>query len=66
MFEELSKGDEALLKVQKMTAEEADKALENGGVKGIYYTDSSLRLKVKETGMEQTIQSDDLKAIRSK
>lgn len=55
MFEELSKGDEALLKVQKMTAEEADKALENGGVKGIYYTDSSLRLKVKETGMEQTI-----------
>ena len=55
MFEELSKGDEALLKVQKMTAEEADKALENGGVKGIYYTASSLRLKVKETGMEQTI-----------
>ena len=55
MFEELSKGDEALLKVQKMTAEEADKALKNGDIKGIYYTDSSLRLKVKETGMEQTI-----------
>lgn len=56
MFEELSKGDEALLKVQNMTAGEADKALEDGEVKGIYYTTGlSMRLKVKETGMEQTI-----------
>ena len=55
MFEELSKGDESILNVRNMTAEEADKALENGDVKGIYYAGSSLRLKVKETGMEQTI-----------
>lgn len=55
MFDELSKGEDALLQVQTMTAKEADAALEKGEIKGIYYTGETLHLKVKETGMEQTI-----------
>ena len=55
MFEALSDGEDALLVAKEMTQKEAEEKLEEEEVKGIFYVSTSLRLQVKENGMEQTI-----------
>lgn len=48
-------GDNQLLEVQKVGEKEAEKLLEEESVEGILYVGDSLSLKVKNSGMEQTL-----------
>lgn len=48
-------GDDALLDAKTMKEDEALKALDNEDVDGIIYIDDEVHLKVKESGMNQTI-----------
>ncbi len=55
VLEQLSEGEEALLTVQKVTEDKAEQLLEEESVKGIIYEGENPRLRVKESGIDQTV-----------
>lgn len=55
VLEQLSGGDDALLTIQNVTEDEAEQLLEAESVKGIIYEGEDTRLRVKESGMDQTV-----------
>lgn len=55
VLDQLSTGDEPMLSVKKVTEEEAEQLLEEEDVTGIFYAGEDARLRVKESGMDQTV-----------
>ena len=55
ILDTLSQGDDAMLKVQYVSAEEAEQLLKDGKVTGILNADGRLKLTVTEEGLAQTM-----------
>ena len=55
VLDALSQGDDAMLKVQYVSAEEADRLLKDGKVTGILHADGKVKLSVTEEGLAQTM-----------
>ena len=55
VLQAVGQGEDALLDVVKTDESEADRLLEKQEVEGIIYVDSSLKLKVTQSGINQTV-----------
>lgn len=55
VLDQLSSGDEPLLSVEKATGEKAEQLLEDEKVTGVIYAGEDARLRVKESGIDQTV-----------
>ena len=55
VLDSLSEGEDALLDVQYVSADEADALLRDDKVKGILHADGRLSLSVTDEGLEQTM-----------
>lgn len=55
VMEQLSTGEDALLDIQNVTEEKAEQLLKEEKIKGIIFEGEDTRLRVKESGMDQTV-----------
>lgn len=70
MIEEIAEGDEKLISIQKMSKEEAEKALKNKEIEGFFQeeileNDSKITLSVTKNGMSSTLLNEILKSYNN-